>query len=82
MSIKRFKSLLFKSTCIHSKIERAASKTRPDISRLLNFKKIFPTLINQVDWFMCSVGATKADGRLIPAQVKAPAYTKTRRRRH
>ena len=71
MSVKLFKSLLFKSTRIQKEIEREQARPWPDRWRLLKLKKIRLVIKDRMERVI-QYGMTGQSARLQPVRVTMP----------
>lgn len=72
MSVRLFKSLLFKSTHIQQEIEREQTKTWPDRWRLLKLKKIRLSIKDRMERVI-HYGMAGETARLQTARITMPA---------
>ncbi len=71
MSVRLFKSLLFKSTRIQQEIEREQTKTWPDRWRLLKLKKIRLSIKDRMERVI-QYGMAGENARLQPVRITMP----------
>lgn len=71
MSVRLFKSLLFKSTRIQQEIEREQARTWPDRWRLLKLKKIRLAIKDRMERVI-QYGMTGEKTRLKPVRITMP----------
>ena len=72
MSVRLFKSLLFKSTRIQQEIEREQARTWPDRWRLLKLKKIRLAIKDRMERIVQIGTAGKAGDHFQPARITMP----------
>lgn len=71
MSVRLFKSLLFKSTRIQQEIEREQARTWPDRWRLLKLKKIRLAIKDRMERVI-QYGMAAENERLQPVRITMP----------